>query len=76
MAKLYISKLSKKVPKKYQKDYDFNKHGNCYFVDSFDKKGNLTWSGMYSLKSDALAWAKYEKKDKRNSKVRIVKYSK
>ena len=63
-----------KVPKNKQKHFNFNKKGNCYFVDTYDKNGNLTWSGMYSLKSEAISVANYERKDKRNKKVLISKY--
>ena len=75
MLKIFNSK-TKKVPKKYHKYYDFNSRGNCYFVDTYDKKGNLSWSGMFSLKSDALYIAKLESKNRNNSKVSIQKYKK
>jgi hypothetical protein len=75
MLKIFNLK-TKKVPKKYYKYYDFNSKGNCYFVDTYDKKGNLSWSGMFSLKSDALYIAKLESKNRNNSKVAIQKYKK
>ena len=75
--KVIFQKNVKKVPKKYQKNYEFNNRGNCYFVDTYDKYGNMTWSGMYrSKKSASIVANTFAKTDRSTNKVVIQKYTK
>ena len=76
MSKVVISKNTGLVFKKDYSMYPLNKKGNCYFVDTYDKKGELSWSGAFRTKKNALAIANELSKDSSNKKVLVKKYRK
>ena len=58
-----FSKSFSKIPKKYVKNYNLNNRGKCYFVDVYNKRGEMTWSGCYTRKVDAISNAKMISKE-------------
>ena len=76
MAKVVISSFPRIVRKKQYNDFPLNRKGFCYFVDCYDKKGELDWSGACRTKKNALIIANDMKKDKKYKQIIIKKYMK